>query len=190
MLSIIVAIDQNNAIGKDGQLLCHLPNDLKRFRKLTKGNTVIMGRKTWDRLPLRYKPLPNRKNIIISKHGLDYHINDDGTINTSIPYSNGIDYIKDDVWVYNNLNEAIYENCFADEETFIIGGQSIYEQTIDYVDKIYMTIIHHKFDGADIFFQPKNELWELIEDEYHPADDKHPYSYEFKTFIKNDKPIL
>jgi dihydrofolate reductase len=173
MISIIAAIDLNHAICKDGKLLCHLPNDLKRFKKLTTGKTVIMGRKTWDSLPEKFKPLPKRENVILTKR---YRDNYNSIINGQL------------VYFYNNLEDAINKHTINGEEVFIIGGQSIYEQTIDIADKLYLTQIYHKFENADTFFPGKPEWWwermELLGSDYHPTDVNHLYRYEFKTFVR------
>ena len=157
MITIIVAIAENGAIGAENQLLCRLPNDLKRFKRLTSGHTVIMGRKTFESLP--NGALPNRTNVVITR-------------NSQASFE-GCE-------VFDNLQAAI-NNHQHENEIFIAGGATIYEQTIDIADKLYLTRIHHTFNHADTFFPEINENeWTVAENEAHPADSKHPYPYSFK----------
>ena len=158
-VSIIVAIDENKAIGKDNQLLWHLPNDLKFFKKTTSGHTVIMGRKTFDSIG---KPLPNRRNIVISRNS---ELKIEGTE------------------IYHSILEAL-NNCKGEKEVFIIGGAEIYKQAEPFTNKFYITQVHHHFD-ADTFFNnlnlnELNEIWR--EDNY--ADDRHLYDYTFLILEK------
>ena len=156
-------VDQNNGIGKDGDLLCHLPNDLKHFKKITTGHTIIMGRKTYESLPKG--ALPNRINIVITSDNAD---NYPGCI------------------VARSVDEAILLTKDK-EKVFIIGGGKIYSSTLHLANKLYLTRIHHKFKDADTFF-PEIDFnnWELIEEEKHKADDKHLYDYSSTTFIKKE----
>ena len=162
-VAIIVIVDQNNGIGKDGDLLCHLPNDLKHFKKITTGHTIIMGRKTYESLPKG--ALPNRINIVITSDNAD---NYPGCI------------------VARSVDKAILLTKDK-EKVFIIGGGKIYSSTLHLANKLYLTRIHHKFKDADTFF-PEIDFnnWELIEEEKHKADDKHLYDYSFTTFIKKE----
>ncbi|NLD24944.1 MAG: dihydrofolate reductase [Bacteroidales bacterium] len=162
-VAIIVIVDENNGIGKDGDLLCHLPNDLKHFKKLTTGHIIIMGRKTYESLP--NGALPNRINIVITSDNAD---NYPGCI------------------VARSVDEAILLTKDK-EKVFIIGGVKIYSSTLHLANKLYLTRIHHKFKDADTFF-PKIDFnnWELIEEEKHLADEKHLYDYSSTTFIKKE----
>ena len=161
MTSIIVALATNNAIGTNNNLLWHLPNDMKRFRDLTTGHTVIMGRKTFESLPKG--ALPNRTNVVITR-------------NAQASFK--------DCEIYNQLNSAIRHHRHEDE-IFIIGGAAIYAQSIDIADKLYITLVHNVFDDADVFFPAINEAeWTLTESQDYPSDDKHLYPYTFKTFFK------
>lgn len=158
MISIIVAIAEKNAIGKNNDLLCHLPNDLKRFKKITTGHKIIMGRNTFVSLPV--KPLPNRTSIVIS------HTKEDNFNDCLMAYS---------------IDEAV-NLCGKDEECFVIGGGMIYTQFLPIADRLYLTKIHHEFD-ADIFFPEINYAdWQLIEDEKIEADEKNPYSFSYLTY--------
>jgi dihydrofolate reductase len=153
MISIIVAVSENWGIGKDNELLWHIPADLKRFKKLTSGKTVIMGKKTWESLPRR--PLPGRKNIVLT---------DDPK-----------EIIADSVTVYS-IEEAI-RSCESDGETFVIGGGSVYRQFMPVADRLYITHIH-RTTPADVFF-PEIDLnvWKVIEKEDVISPEKEGISY-------------
>jgi len=158
MISIIVAIAENHAIGKDNQLLWHIPEDLKRFKRLTTGHTVIMGKNTWFSLPTR--PLPNRRNIIITDDPSD-HFNDAEMV-TSI--------------------EGAISLCRPEEENFIIGGASIYKQFLPFTDRLYLTQVHKSFEG-DTFFPDLHLLdWELISKDDYPPDEKNDFGYTYFIF--------
>lgn len=161
LISSIVAASSNNAIGLKGQLLWHLPNDMKFFKDSTWGMPVIMGRKTFDALK---KPLAGRTNIVI----------------TSNP---GWKY--DGVWKASNINDAIQQatatNC---KELFIIGGGQVYEQSMAVINRIYMTRVHADLNG-DAFFPVINEtVWELARNVDFEKDEKHAYAYSFQTWNK------
>lgn len=162
-IAIIVIVDENYGIGKDGDLLCHLPNDLKHFKKLTTGHIIIMGRKTYESLP--NGALPNRINIVITSDNAD---NYPGCI------------------VARSVDEALLLTKNK-EKVFIIGGGKIYNSTLHLANKLYLTRIHHKFEDVDTFF-PEIDFnnWELIEEEKHLADEKHLYDYSSTTFIKKE----
>jgi len=162
MLSLIVAIAENNAIGKNGDLLCHLPNDLKHFKEITTGATVVMGKNTFFSLPRH--PLPNRRNIVLTRDANFMYEN------TEVAHS--IDE------VYNMIN--------ADEKVFIIGGGNVYEQFMNHVDKLYITHIHHSWKDADTFFPIINPtIWQCISKEHHDTDERHCYAYTFAEYIKS-----
>lgn len=155
-VSIVVAISTNNAIGKNNQLLWHLPADLKHFKEITSGHPIIMGRKTYD---LIGRPLPNRRNIVITRQS--------GLI---IP----------NVEVVLSLEEAI-SICKAENEVFVIGGAEIYKQALAFTNTIYLTTVHQNYD-ADVFFpELKENEWKEITKEYHPADEKNNVAYTFST---------
>ena len=159
-ITIIVAAAENNAIGKDNDLIWSLPNDLKRFKKLTSGHSIIMGRKTFDSFP---GLLPNRKHIVISR-------------NKNISFS-------DEVTVVNNFEDAIKETG-DDENPFIIGGGQIYKLVMDLCDKIELTRVHEEFK-ADTFFPKIDEnKWKLIDEEFNEKDERHQFSFSYKTYIK------
>jgi len=159
-ISIIVAIAENFAIGKDNQLLWHIPADLKRFKKITGHHQVIMGKLTYESLPLR--PLPNRKNIVISDNPMDSF---------------------DGCTTVHSIEDAV-ELCNEQDESFIIGGGSVYKQFLPLCNKLYLTQVHKDFE-ADTFF-PHLDLsqWNLIEREDHGPDDTNDFSYSFLIFEK------
>ena len=159
-ITIIVAAAENNAIGKDNDLIWSLPNDLKRFKKLTSGHSIIMGRKTFDSFP---GLLPNRKHIVISR-------------NKNISFS-------DEVTVVNNFEDAIRETG-DDENPFIIGGGQIYKLAMDLVDKIELTRVHEEFKADTFFPKIDEDKWKLIHKEYNEKDERHQFSFTYKTYIK------
>lgn len=154
-ISMIVAIDQKNGIGLNNSLLTHISNDLKRFKKITSGHTVIMGRNTWESLPK--KPLPDRKNIVLTRNK---NLNFEGAVTLSS---------KEDVL------ELIAEN----EEVFVIGGADIYKLFFSETSKLYLTKIHKIF-AADAFFPPiDKDDWEVIEEEKITNDELVDFNYSF-----------
>ena len=159
-ITIIVAAAENNAIGKDNDLIWSLPNDLKRFKKLTSGHSIIMGRKTFDSFP---GLLPNRKHIVISR-------------NKNISFS-------DEVTVVNNFEDAIRETG-DDENPFIIGGGQIYKLAMDLGDKIELTRVHEEFKADTFFPKIDKDKWELIHEEFNEKDERHQFSFTYKTYIK------
>ncbi len=153
-LSIIVAVASDGAIGRANDLLWHLPADLKRFKELTTGHTILMGRKTFESLPRG--PLPNRRNIIISR---------------SLPAQPGAE-------VYPTIQQAL-EACASDEEVFIIGGGEIYRQLLPNTERIYLTRVQASFPDAEVFF-PELDPTEWIEEarEVYPRDERNEYDTE------------
>lgn len=165
-ITMIAAAAENNALGKDNDLLWHLPDDFKRFKKLTTGHKIIMGRKTFESFP---KPLPNRVHIIITR---DQNYNVD----------------HKDCLIVHSL-EAALELVQEDDLAFIIGGGEIYKQGEAYADEIELTRVHASFEHADTFFpEIDTEVWTLAEGEYHPTDERHTYGFTYLTFLrKSDK---
>ena len=159
-ITIIVAAAENNAIGKDNDLIWSLPNDLKRFKKLTSGHCIIMGRKTFDSFP---GLLPNRKHIVISR-------------NKNISFS-------DEVTVVNNFEDAIRETGDY-ENPFIIGGGQIYKLAMDLGDKIELTRVHEEFKADTFFPKIDEDKWKLIHEEFNEKDERHQFSFTYKTYIK------
>ncbi len=164
-ISLIVAIAENNAIGKNNALLCHLPADMKMFRELTTGHTVIMGRKTFESLP--NGSLPNRKNIVISN---------------TMPVENNNNFI-----VCSSFEKAL-EHCQNEDEVFIIGGAQIYAKALDNADCLYITWIKRYFEDADTFFPAINfDQWKEVSRKEFTADLKNIYDYSFVKYCKNKK---
>lgn len=160
ILSIIVATDKKGAIGKDNQLLWHLPADLKHFKQTTTGHTVIMGRKTYESIG---KPLPKRRNIIVTRQD---------------------QYRADNVQTVHSIEEALNE-IEGETEAFIIGGAEIYTSFFPHCQRIYLTLVHNTFEDADTFFEQINdEEWQLEEAQHHSADDKNPYEYSFFEYSR------
>ncbi|MFV0531419.1 MAG: dihydrofolate reductase [Flavobacteriales bacterium] len=156
-LTIIVAFAENQVIGKDNQLIWHLPNDLKRFKSLTTGNPVIMGRKTFESIG---KPLPDRENIILTR---DKNWKQEGI--TTV-----------------HSKEAVLEYVKNYEKAFVIGGSEIYTLFIDNADFLEITYINAKISG-DAFFPLINyEKWQVISEFEYEKDDKHAFSYKFVTY--------
>lgn len=153
-ISIIVATSENHGIGKNNQLLWHLPNDLKFFKNITSGHTIIMGRKTFESIG---RPLPNRRNIVITRQK---------------------ELIADGVEIASSISEAL-KLTSGEAEVFIIGGAEIYRQTLDLADRIYLTKVAVRLD-ADAFFPLINpDQWQIITQNGHLADEKHAYPYSF-----------
>jgi len=163
MLSIIVATAKNRAIGKNNQLLWHMPADLKFFRKTTSGHTVIMGRKTFESVG---QPLPKRRNIVITRQP---------------------NYSAEGIEVAGSLEEALElcEHERTTDEVFIVGGAEIYRQAMPLTDKMYLTIINQEFEDADTFFpEIDDNQWQLENVEHHKNDEKNPYDYSFLLYTK------
>ena len=159
MISIIVAISENYAIGKKGDLLCHMPADLKHFKEITSGKTVLMGERTFFSLPKH--PLPNRRNIVLT--------------DVAGKTFEGAEAVY-------SLDE-LAEKVQGEEEAFVIGGGMVYRQMMPRADKLYITHIHHSWDDADTFFpEIKESEWKLLSAERHNADDKNPYDYTFAEY--------
>lgn len=158
MISIIVAIAEDWGIGRNNELLWHIPEDLRRFKKLTMGQCIIMGKKTWESLPKR--PLPGRKNIVL----------------TDIPG----EIIEGSITAYS-IPDAL-SKCDSGEEIFIIGGGSIYRQFMPIADRLYITHIHQKAE-ADIYFPViEDSIWNAVEKEEHNADSEGNPAYSYVIY--------
>lgn len=160
-LSIIVAVAKNGAIGLNNELLYRLPADLKRFKALTTGHTVIMGRRTFESLPKG--ALPNRRNIVLSRQeGLHY----------------------ENAECYRTLEDALMQ-CDYTEDLYIIGGGELYRQTIGLAARIHLTLVDDTPAEADTFFPPLNpDEWREVLREEHPADEKHAQAYTFIDYVR------
>ncbi|WP_294959046.1 dihydrofolate reductase [uncultured Flavobacterium sp.] len=159
MIIMIAAAAENNALGKNNELVWHLPNDFKRFKSLTTGHHIIMGRKTFESFP---KPLPNRVHIVISRQE---------------------NYKPEGCIVVDSIEKAI-ALCPENDDSYIIGGGEIYNLALPYTDIIELTKVHHSFD-ADAFFPKINKSeWVLVESEENYKDEKHLYDYTYETYIR------
>ena len=159
MISIIAAVAKNRAIGYQNKLIYWLPNDLKRFKALTTGHTIIMGRNTFLSLPKG--ALPNRRNIVLSRSSKVFP---------------GCD-------VYPSLEEAL-ANCAKDEDISIIGGASVYKQALAVADRLCLTEIDDTPAEADTFFPSYEDDWQEESREDHPIDDRHDFRYSFVDYIR------
>jgi dihydrofolate reductase len=161
IVSLVLAVSENGVIGKGNQLPWHLPADLRFFKQLTIGHTIIMGRKTYESIG---KPLPNRRNIVVSRNP---------------------DFKADGIEVIDSLGDAL-KACIGEDEVFVIGGGTIYAKTLDLdiVDKIYMTVVHADFEGDTFFELPGNKTWLTDHSERHAADEKNAYDYSFITKVR------
>jgi len=159
MISMIVAMAENRAIGKDNDLLWHLPDDFKHFKSVTMGKPILMGRKTYESIG---KPLPGRENIVITR---DKNFSADGTT------------------LVNSIPDAL-EASEQYDEVMVIGGASFYEQMLPVANRLYITVVHATF-AADAFFPDINlDEWDVIEQSEHAADEKHAYAFSFITYQK------
>jgi len=165
-ISLIVAVSENGVIGKDNDLIWHLPKDMQFFKKITIGHHIIMGRRNFESIPHKYRPLSNRTNIIITRQS---------------------EYKAEGCIVVNSVETALeIAKNNGDIEPFIIGGGQIYRIAIEknLVDKIYLTKIHHSFKG-DTFFPKLSSDWKETNKIENKADDKHKYNYDFITLERN-----
>ena len=161
-LTIIVAASTNHTIGKDNKLIWHLPNDLKRFKRLTSGHCIIMGRKTFDSFA---GLLPNRKHIVITRQKENQN--------------------TENVIYVNSIQEAIRVSA-EDPNPFVIGGGEIYKIAMDCSSRIELTRVNHQFDGDTYFPEINSENWNKISDEFNDKDEKHKFSFNYETYeIKN-----
>lgn len=158
MISIIAAVAKNRAIGYKNKLLYWLPNDLKRFKALTTGHTIIMGRKTFESLPKG--ALPNRRNVVLSRSEKEFP---------------GCE-------VFPSLKEAL-KHCQPDEDVYIIGGASVYSQAMTIAERLCLTEIDDTPTEADAFFPPYDD-WNVAEREEHDVDEKHAYRYAFVDYVR------
>jgi dihydrofolate reductase len=159
MISIIAAVARNRAIGFENKLIYWLPNDLKRFKALTTGHTIVMGRNTYESLPKG--ALPNRRNVVLSR------------TTKVLP---GCD-------VYPTL-EAALNSCKEDEDVYIIGGARVYEQAMAIADRLCLTEVDDTPAAADAFFPDYSEGWRIDKKEAHPKDERHAYEYAFVDYVR------
>jgi dihydrofolate reductase len=157
IVSLVVAMAENRVIGRGGGLPWHLPDDLKHFKQLTVDHTVIMGRRTFDEIK---RPLANRRNVVISRNQ---------------------DLAAHGVTVVPNLDEALALGS-TESEVFVIGGGKIFALALPLADRLYLTLVHAVVDGDTYFPRFDETGWVLDDDQLHPADDRHAYSFSFRTY--------
>ncbi|MBO6212422.1 dihydrofolate reductase [Algoriella sp.] len=158
MINVIVAKASNNVIGAKNDLIWHLPNDLKHFKNLTSGHPIIMGRKTFESLG---RPLPNRTNIVVTRDK---------------------DWQAENIEKVFSLEKAIESAKKINEDIYIIGGGNIYKQAMEFADVLYITEVHHEFEGDTYFPEIDEEIWEEVARENFMKDEKHPYAYSYVTY--------
>ncbi|TDE03697.1 dihydrofolate reductase [Flavobacterium sandaracinum] len=159
MIIMIAAAAENNALGKDNKIVWHLPNDYKRFKLLTSGHHIIMGRKTFESLQ---KPLPDRTHIIVTRQK---------------------DYQAEGCIIVDNIEKAL-KACPEDQDSFIIGGGEIYTIGLPYADKIELTRVHARFEADAFFPEISDTQWKIEASEINEKDEKHKYDYTYLTFIR------
>ncbi len=158
MICLIAAVASNRAIGHNNKLIYWLPNDLKRFKALTTGHTIIMGRKTFESLPKG--ALPNRRNIVLSRNKVKFP---------------GAE-------TFSSLDEAL-RACSADEKIYVIGGASVYEQALPHASRLCLTEVDNVPQQADAFF-PDYSDWRMETVEWHTPDERHSYAYKFTDYVR------
>jgi dihydrofolate reductase len=163
MITLIAAAAENNALGKNNEMIWHLPDDFKRFKKLTSGHFIIMGRKTYESLD---GPLPNRTHIIITRQE---------------NYAEKVD--ANCCIVVDSIEDAIAKSA-SEDETFVIGGGEIYKLALPLADKIELTRVHGTFEADAYFPEIDENKWNLVNEDYHPKDEKHNFDFTYQTFMK------
>jgi dihydrofolate reductase len=164
MINIIVAMSNNSVIGKNNTLPWHLPTDLKYFKDTTNGHTVVMGRKCWESIPEKYRPLPNRKNIVVSRNK---------------------DYVAKGAIVINDLERILSSNENNLEQIFIIGGAELYKEAFKYANKLFLTQIFQDVDGDIILEGLNSKDWCLYEGS--EIYEENGFKFRFELYQKNDK---
>ena len=162
IVSLLVAMSENRVIGRENALPWRLPADLKRFKTLTTGRTIIMGRKTWDSLP-RW-PLPGRRNVVITR-------------NRAFEAAGAA--------VVHSLEAALREGA-GEDEIFVIGGERIFQEALPLADRLYLTVVHASVEGDTYFPEFNGTGWRLVEDDRRPADEMNPYDYSFRIMERRD----
>lgn len=161
-IALIAAMSKNRVIGINNDLPWHLPDDMKFFMETTLGHVVIMGRKNYDSLPKKFKPLPNRTNVILTRQ---------------------IGYQIENCTVVNTLDDAYnFAASRGEEELFVIGGGQVYQMAIDKADVVYLTEIDGDIDNGEVFFPEMGSEWVEVSRKHHPADSRHKYAFDFVTY--------
>lgn len=163
IISIVVAASINNAIGKGGDLIWRLPKDMNRFKEITYGHHVLMGRKTYESIPEKFRPLPGRVNIVVTRN-CSYH--------------------AEGCKIVDSLEEGIrFAQENGEQELMVIGGAEIYRQALDKCDRVYLSVVNARFDDADAFFPVLDlNVWQKVEDKRIPADEKNKHDLFFQLF--------
>jgi len=162
IISMIAAVAKNQVIGKNNDLVWRLPDDMKYFMETTQNHYVIMGRRNYDSIPHKFKPLPNRVNIIVTKQQ---------------------NYTADDCIIKNNIEDALnYARANKQKEVFIIGGGQIYRQSLPLANKLYITEIKESFEGDTYFPELKKAAWQEISRQNHPKDERHAHTFDFVVY--------
>ena len=165
-ISLIVAISENQVIGKNNKLAWNLPDDMNYFSSITSGHSVIMGRKNWESIPNKYRPLPNRRNIVVTRNK---------------------NYKAEKAEIVGSIEKAIkISRNNSDEEIFIIGGGEIYKDSFKFIDKLYITEIKSKIEGNTYFPNWDRNEWTEISRINHPSDKIHKYEFDFVILKKNE----
>lgn len=159
MIILIAAAAENNALGKDNRLLWHLPDDFKRFKRLTSHHHIIMGRKTFESFP---KPLPDRTHVVVTRQP---------------------EYRPEGALVAASIRSAL-DLCPKDQDVFVIGGGEIYALALPHADAIELTRVHASFDADTFFPEFTTEEWALTASEYHPKDERHQTDFTFETYLR------
>lgn len=163
IISLIVAMAQNRSIGKDNDLPWKLPTDLKRFKEITSGHTVVMGRKCWESIPTKFRPLPNRENIVVTRNR---------------------DYIAEGAIIKNYLPDLLCSDSADNEEIFIIGGAEIYKEAFPFAQKLYLTRVLADVEG-DVFLEGLVEEDWLLESFEGPFNE-NGFDFRFETYVRNN----
>jgi len=163
-ISMIAAMGANRVIGKDNGIPWHLPDDFNYFKSTTKGHHIIMGRKNFESLPEKYRPLPDRTNFVITRNK---------------------NYFETGIEVFHNLEDSLAKTeQNNEEEAFIIGGGEIYKMGLDYCDRIYLTEINGTFDGDVFFPEFEKSAYTEVSRKHHGIDDRHKFSFDFVVYDK------
>ena len=166
IVSLIAAVSKNDVIGKNNDLIWDFPNDTKFFKKTTLGHHVIMGRKNWESIPDKYRPLPNRRNIVVTRNK---------------------NYKAEKAEIVGSIEKAIkISRNNSDEEIFIIGGGEIYKDSFKFIDKLYITEIKSKIEGNTYFPNWDRNEWTEISRINHPSDKIHKFEFDFVILKRNE----
>jgi dihydrofolate reductase len=166
IISQIVARAKNGVIGRDNDLPWHLPDDMQFFKETTRGHHILMGRKNFESIPMKFRPLPDRVNIVVTRQQ---------------------DYQPEGVQVFNSIEEGIeFARASGEPELFIIGGAEIYDQTLAFADKIYLTEINTEVDGDAHFPKPAGSEWNETDRWHHPKDSRHEFDFDIVTYERKD----